>query len=607
MTTDPPQFLGRYRLLRVLGRGAMGVVYEALDTRLGRSVAIKTVLRSFLADDSTSADYAARFEREAQAAARLSHPHIVTVFDFGEQDDASYIVMEFVRGRELAQAFDSGEVFAIEQIVSLMCQLLDALGAAHAQGIVHRDVKPANVMLDSSGHVKLADFGVARLVEGNQERTLPGTLVGTPSYMSPEQILGQAVGSRTDLFAAGVVLYQFLTGRKPFHGTGTYGLQRAILQDEPVRPSLLNAARPAAFDAVVARALAKAPEHRHANAAAFAADLQNALAAAVNDRTVVLPKGPELAATPGAREPSAAPSHLQTLAPPRAMATATEVTPGFDANDETLMAGTSEPAGSAWNRPANGLPPAPVGGPSPAVALAAQAANPGAAPLPAAALAPAALESREPRKTPEARESRSPWQSQEAPQNFKATAPKTRPLGAGANRLWWLGGAVLALLVGAAVLSTCSRPRVLSNQAPAATGPSASASPGTVRPPAAEAAQPPSQPAPPPTRIDPSPAAVAPRAQAPASSTLPGNMALPTPLPAPPPLQASAPTATPTARTRPPQERPATAPREPAAAATRPPAATAQDARCPELLTRIQLGDTLTPEQSTFFHTRCAR
>jgi serine/threonine protein kinase len=297
--------LGRYQLLRVLGRGAMGMVYEGLDTRLGRTVAIKTVLRSFLADDSTAADYAVRFEREAQAAARLNHPNIVALFDFGEQEDVSYIVMEFIRGRELAEAFKAGDRFTPQQTLRLMTELLAALGAAHDSGIVHRDVKPANVLIDESGRVKLADFGVARVVEPNQDRTLPGTMVGTPSAMAPEQILGQAVGSRTDIFSAGLIFYQLLTGKRPFAGSGPFGVQRAILHDEPVPPSTLNPELPTAVDAVLAKALAKAPTQRYNSAAAFSAAVTAALGPVVPvlpaaqgsaqdaldpDMTVVLPK-----------------------------------------------------------------------------------------------------------------------------------------------------------------------------------------------------------------------------------------------------------------------------------------------------------------------------
>ena len=278
MSSPPRATLGRYQLVRVLGQGSMGVVHEAVDPQLGRTVAIKTVLRAHLLDDETSGEYIARFQREARAAGRLQHPHIVTVFDFGDESDVSYIVMEYVRGRELAQAFTAGERFELTEIVRIMGQLLDALAYAHAQGVVHRDVKPANVMLDEHGSVKLTDFGVARVADASMDRTLPGTMVGTPSYMSPEQIRGEAVGSRTDLFAAGVVLYQFLTGKRPFSGGGAIEVQRKILQDAPIKPSVANPEIPSAFDAVIKRALAKNPEDRYESAGAFADALRTALA-----------------------------------------------------------------------------------------------------------------------------------------------------------------------------------------------------------------------------------------------------------------------------------------------------------------------------------------
>ena len=225
--------------------------------------------RGCLADEHTASDYAARFEREEQAAARLSHPHIVPICNFGEQDGESFIVIEFIPGRELAKVTDSGERFTLQQTVTLIGELIDALGAAHAQGIVHRDVKPANAMLGAAGHVKLADCGVARLVDNQRDRTMPGTLVGTPSYMSREQILGQAMGSRTDLFAVGVLLYELLTDHKPFQGRSAFNMQRATLQSEPAPPSSVQPGVPVGFDAVVAHALTKRPEDRPADAAAF--------------------------------------------------------------------------------------------------------------------------------------------------------------------------------------------------------------------------------------------------------------------------------------------------------------------------------------------------
>jgi serine/threonine protein kinase len=270
--------LGRYQLTRVLGSGAMGVVYEAQDPRLGRKVAIKTILKSHLLDESVGREYSTRFVREAQAAARLNHANIVTVFDFGEEEEVAYIVMEFIEGRELAQHFENQQFFDRPTAMRMMCELLDALAYAHERGIVHRDIKPANVMIDRQGHVKLTDFGVARLAESNADRTVPGTMVGTPSYMSPEQILGQAVGSRADLFAAGVILYQFLTHQRPFAGNGPWVVQRKIITEEAPPPTSVNPGLPPVFDSIVQRALAKDPDQRYQSATEFAADLQRTMA-----------------------------------------------------------------------------------------------------------------------------------------------------------------------------------------------------------------------------------------------------------------------------------------------------------------------------------------
>ncbi len=317
-TLAPLGLLGRYQLKRVLGRGAMGLVYEGLDPRLARRVAIKTILRGHLLDPALAADYSARFVREAQAAGRLNHPHIVTVFDFGEQDDVAYLVMELIEGRELAAHFDAGERFSLPEAVRIMGELLDALHYAHERGIVHRDVKPANVILDQDRRVKLADFGVARLSDAQTERTQPGTLVGTPSYMSPEQIQGLAVGSRTDLFAAGIVLYQFLTQQKPFTGGGMWTIQKRIVQDEPLPPSRADATLPPVFDAVVQRALQKDPAQRYATAAEFAAELRAALARASPEPAAIAaaPRG----AAPRATLPAAGDPDATVLRPQRAAA-----------------------------------------------------------------------------------------------------------------------------------------------------------------------------------------------------------------------------------------------------------------------------------------------
>lgn len=272
--------LGRYQLTRVLGRGAMGVVYEGTDPKLNRQIAVKTILKSHIADKDLEAEYSARFIREAQAVARLNHPNIVTVFDFGEENDIAFIVMELIRGDELKTYFDEKRQFSLEDAIRMTGELLDALDYAHSNGIVHRDIKPANVMLDGQSRVKLTDFGVARLSESGAERTQAGTMVGTPSYMSPEQIEGSAVGPRSDIFAVGIILYQFLTGEKPFHAPGLWAIQKKIMQEDPVLPSVIKPSLPPALDAIILRALAKKPDDRYANARDFKQDLQRVLAGA---------------------------------------------------------------------------------------------------------------------------------------------------------------------------------------------------------------------------------------------------------------------------------------------------------------------------------------
>jgi len=271
--------LGRYTIERTLGKGAMGVVYEGLDPKLNRRVAIKTILKSHL-DPDTAKDYSMRFSREAQAVARLNHPHIVQVYDFAEEGDIAYLVMEFIRGKELKNFFDANERFDIREAVRIMCELLDALEFAHNAGIIHRDIKPANVMLDSQARTKLTDFGVARVQDVDRthaERTQAGTMVGTPAYMSPEQITGGNIDKRSDVFSAGIILYQFLTGEKPFTGGGAWTIAKKIIQEDPPLPSSLNNAVTPYFDAVINKALSKSPETRYQSAKDFGVALKRAL------------------------------------------------------------------------------------------------------------------------------------------------------------------------------------------------------------------------------------------------------------------------------------------------------------------------------------------
>src|SRR5213083_2026075 len=287
------QTLGRYQLERVLGKGAMGIVYEALDPKLHRKVAIKTILVSQL-DEETAKDFSMRFVREAHAVARLNHPNIVQVYDFGEEGDIAYLVMEFIRGDELKSSLATGGQFDRKECVRIMCELLDALDFAHEAGVIHRDIKPANVMLDSQGRAKLTDFGVARLTDSDKtsvERTQAGTMVGTPAYMSPEQITGGNIDKRTDVFSAGIILYQFLCGEKPFTGSGAWTIAKKIIQEEPPLPSSLNNAITPLFDAVVNKALAKNVDQRFASARDLGVALKRALEGKADeddsDKTVV--------------------------------------------------------------------------------------------------------------------------------------------------------------------------------------------------------------------------------------------------------------------------------------------------------------------------------
>jgi eukaryotic-like serine/threonine-protein kinase len=293
--------LGRYKINGVLGKGAMGLVYDGVDPQLNRRVAIKTILTASL-DEATAKHYTMRFKKEVRAVAKVNHPNIVQVYDFGTEGDLAYIVMEYIQGRELKDALDKKERFDLRAMFQMMAQLLGALDSAHAAGVIHRDIKPANVMLDNKGNVKLADFGVARMddPDAGGEKTRVGQVIGTPAYMSPEQTQGQTVDHRTDVFSAGILFYQILTGSKPFDGTG-FALQKKIIQDDPVWPSTLLEV-PDTFDRVVARALAKEPEQRYQSAKEFAEDLKR------------LAEGKEVKAPAVAAPKPAAPSPSATSA-----------------------------------------------------------------------------------------------------------------------------------------------------------------------------------------------------------------------------------------------------------------------------------------------------
>ncbi|WP_202614881.1 serine/threonine-protein kinase, partial [Elioraea sp. Yellowstone] len=267
------QTLGKYRIIAAIGRGAAGTVWRATDPVIERTVAIKTIKLDH-AGDQEAAEEIARFKREAQAAGRLSHPNVVAVYDYGEQDGLAYLVMEHVEGGSLKGLLDKGERLPLKEVARVMDELLAALAHAHEKGVVHRDIKPANVMLTRSGQVKVTDFGIARIESSTM--TQAGTVLGTPAYMSPEQFRGEPVDPRTDVYSAGVVLYQLLTGDKPFEGSFT-AIMHKVLNVEPPRPSEISGAVPPPLDAVVAKAMAKRPQARFESAAAFRAALAEAI------------------------------------------------------------------------------------------------------------------------------------------------------------------------------------------------------------------------------------------------------------------------------------------------------------------------------------------
>jgi len=286
--------LGKYQIRRELGKGAMGIVYEGFDPMIERIVAIKTIRPEQLNKDQ-AAEILARFKREAQAAGRLNHPHIVSIYEYGEDAEAAaggaaiaYIAMEYIKGRELRDYFEADERFPLKEVERIMGEILDALAHAHERGVTHRDMKPSNVILLDKGTVKVADFGIARLE--TSELTQAGAVLGTPAYMSPEQFLGQPVDGRSDIFSCGVILYQFLTGEKPFTGNVTTIMYK-VLSEEPLAPSMLNTTLPAAWDAVVRKAMAKKVGERYQTAAEFAAAIRAVIEGGSADATLVSAAG----------------------------------------------------------------------------------------------------------------------------------------------------------------------------------------------------------------------------------------------------------------------------------------------------------------------------
>gem|GEM_PF-1241954 len=261
-TTSAPSSLGRYQINGVLGKGAMGMVYAAFDPVIERTVAVKTIDLSFEAEEVQP--FIERFYREAKAAGGLNHPNIVTIYDVAESNEKAYIAMELLEGLSLRQIIDAGSRLSATRTARIIADVADALAYAHDHGVIHRDVKPANIVLTKSGLTKITDFGIAQLPATSS--TQPGLLIGSPRYMSPEQLAGVTLDGRSDIFSLGAVLYELLTGQAPFHGKDLRELMYCIFHKEPLPLSHLVKGLPTSLDAVVARALAKKPADRFQNA-----------------------------------------------------------------------------------------------------------------------------------------------------------------------------------------------------------------------------------------------------------------------------------------------------------------------------------------------------
>lgn len=323
--------IGRYEIVSELGRGAMGIVYRAHDTRIARDVAIKTIKLADQAAPDEMQGLRERLFREAQSAGRLSHPGIVTIYDIAEENGIAYITMEFVEGRTLEELMNAGEVGDLKAVAQLVDQMAGALDYAHARQIVHRDAKPSNILVTPDGHTKIMDFGIARITSSQMTQT--GTVMGTPSYMSPEQVRGESIDGRSDQFSLAVMAYELVTGRKPFIGDGLTNVIFKIVSEKPEPPRSINTALPVELDKPILKALAKRPDERFRDCHAFAAAFNACLAGYETASTT----GPA-ATRPGFRESS--PSIVSTLDKTAAISDASTVKSGEQ--QESVLADPAE-------------------------------------------------------------------------------------------------------------------------------------------------------------------------------------------------------------------------------------------------------------------------
>lgn len=330
-SAEMPKKLGRYEIVRELGKGAMGVVYEGRDPNIGRRVAIKTARADVMQDSPVADEMMTRFLREAQAAGVLNHPNIITIFDADVEEGIAYIAMEFVEGGDLRQLMNTRLDHDVPRAVEIAATICEALASAHDQGIVHRDIKPANVMISPRGTLKIADFGIAHVSDSTL--TQDGAMIGTPHYMSPEQFMGQKPDGRSDLFSVGVILYEMLTGEKPFSGEALSTVMHHVIKTTPVPPDELNFNVSPVLGQVVMKTIAKRPAGRYADGRAMAAALRESLKDHPDPAVLQLVSGnldatvatrPEVSATVMTSAPAPG---AETAAPPSAMATVAGVAP----------------------------------------------------------------------------------------------------------------------------------------------------------------------------------------------------------------------------------------------------------------------------------------
>src|SRR5258705_348358 len=329
-----PWLLGRYEVVAELGKGAMGVVYRANDPMLNRMVAIKTI-NTEEAGHEGMAEYEARFYTEDKAGGGINPPNIIIIYDIGKRGHLVYMAMEYIEGRELREMLADGKPIPVAQAVDIAAQVGEGLAYAHQHQCVHRHIKPANIMITPEGRAKIADFGIARM-RSSETRTQTGVIMGSPKYISPEQVVGKRADHRSDIFSLGVILYECVTGSTPFNGEGLSALMYQITNHDPAPPSSANPQVPVMLDYIIAKVLAKAPEARYQSAADFSNDLrecrlqmetgQQGLSPALLATRPPIPVAPQGATAPIAQSPggNSGEEHAPPPSPPKVISRPTD-------------------------------------------------------------------------------------------------------------------------------------------------------------------------------------------------------------------------------------------------------------------------------------------